>query len=182
MDVTKYRGIIGSLLYLTASRSDIMFSVWLCARFRSNSKESYLSAVEIFLRYLHGTMNLGLWYRKGTHFEITSYSDVDFAGCQTDHKSTNGTYFFLGYALVSWFSKRKTLVALFTTKAEYISAVSCCAQILWINKLSWILVWVMNMYLSNVVIQVQLTCLKNSILHSRAKHIDIRHHFLRDHM
>ena len=75
-------------------------------------------------------MNLGLRYPKGTHFDMTSYSNADFSSCQTDRKNTNGTWHFLGYALVSWFSKKKNLVALSTTEAEYISTISCCAQIL----------------------------------------------------
>ena len=112
VDITKYRGIIGSLLYLTASRLDITFSVCLCAIFQSNPKESHLSAVKIILRYLRGTMNLGLWYSKGTHFDITSYLDEDFVGCQPDRKSTSDTCHFLGYALMSCFSKKKNLVAL----------------------------------------------------------------------
>ena len=80
--------MIGSLLYLTASRPDIMFSVCLCARFQSNPKESHLSVVKRILRYLYDTTNLRLWYPKGTHFEIISYLDADFSSCQTDHKST----------------------------------------------------------------------------------------------
>ena len=130
MDITKYRGMIGSLFYLTASRRDIMFNVCLCARFQSNPKESHLNAVKRILKYLVGTINLGLWYPKGTHFNITNFSDADFVGCQTDRKSTSGTCHFLGYALVSWFSKKQNSVALSTTEAEYISMASCCAQIL----------------------------------------------------
>ena len=93
--------MIGSLLYLTTSKPDIMFSVWLFARFESNHKEYHLSAIKIILRYLHGTMNLGLWYPKGTHFDITTYSNADFFGCQTDEcKSTSGTCHFIGYSFV----------------------------------------------------------------------------------
>ena len=91
VDTTKYRGMIGSLLYLTASRPDIMFSVGLCARFQSS--------------YISGTKNLGLWYSKGSHLDLLSFSDVDWAGCSIDRKSTSGTCHFLGFALVSWFSK-----------------------------------------------------------------------------
>ena len=182
VDITKYRGMIGSLLYLTASRPDIMFSVCLCARFQSNPKESHLSAVKRILKYLHGTMNLELWYPKGTQFNITSYSDADFAGCRTDRKSTSGTCHFLGYALVSWFSKKQNSVALSTTEAEYISAASCCAQILWIKQT----LKDFGMNYDHVPIKCDNTSAinlsKNSILSSRAKHIDIRHHFLRDHM
>ena len=116
--------------YLIANRPDIIFSICLCARFQSNPKESHLNVVKRILKYLYGIMNLGLWYPKGTYFNITSYSYTDFVGCQTDCKSTSGTYHFLGYALVSWFSKKQNSVALSTTEVEYIFAASCCAQIL----------------------------------------------------
>ncbi|KAM6587307.1 hypothetical protein CsatA_009912 [Cannabis sativa] len=182
VDITKYRGMIGSLLYLTASRPDILFSVGLCARYQSCPKESHLSAVKRIFRYLIGTMNLGLWYPKNSNFEIVSYSDADFAGCKTDRKSTSGTCHFLGNSLVSWFSKKQNSVALSTTEAEYIAAGSCCAQILW-----------MKQTLKDFDIDFECTPIKcdntsainlskNPILHSRAKHIDIRHHFLRDHI
>ena len=117
-----------------------MFSVCLFVRFQSYPKESHLSPVKRILRYFHGTMNLGLWYPKGIDFEITSYSGADFVGCQTYCKSISGTCHFFGYALMSWFSKKKILIALSTTEAKYISTASCCAQILWKNKYSWILV------------------------------------------
>ncbi|KAH9783348.1 Integrase catalytic domain-containing protein [Citrus sinensis] len=122
VDIKTYRGMIGSLLYLTASRPDIMFSVCLCARFQSCPKESHMLAVKRIFRYLIGTINLGLWYPRGTHIDLTCYSDADFAGYKVDRKSTSGTCHFLGHSLVSWFSKKQNLVALSTTEAEYIAA------------------------------------------------------------
>ncbi|KAH9783400.1 Integrase catalytic domain-containing protein [Citrus sinensis] len=122
VDIKTYRGMIGSLLYLTASRHDIMFSVCLCARFQSCPKESHMLAVKRIFRYLIGTINLGLWYPRGTHIDLTCYSDADFAGYKVDRKSTSGTCHFLGHSLVSWFSKKQNSVALSTTEAEYIAA------------------------------------------------------------
>ncbi|KAH9750255.1 hypothetical protein KPL71_013814 [Citrus sinensis] len=122
VDIKTYRGMIGSLLYLTASRPDIMFSVYLCARFQSCPKESHILAVKRIFRYLIGTINLGLWYPRGTHIDLTCYSDADFAGYKVDRKSTSGTCHFLGHSLVSWFSKKQNSVALSTTEAEYIAA------------------------------------------------------------
>ena len=87
---TMYRGVIGSLLYLTASRPDIMYSVCLCARFQSCPKESHLSAVKL-IRYLKGTMDIGLWYPKGDNFELIGFLDADFAGCKVERKSTSDT-------------------------------------------------------------------------------------------
>ncbi|KAG5532106.1 hypothetical protein RHGRI_026652 [Rhododendron griersonianum] len=133
-DEKKYRGMIGSLLYLTASRPDIMFSVCLCARFQSSPKESHYLAVKRIFRYLIGTPNLGLWYPKGTSIDLIGYSDADFAGCSIDRKSTSGTCQFLGHSLVSWFSKKQHSVALSTAEAEYFAVGSCCAQILWMKQ------------------------------------------------
>ena len=104
---TMYRGMIGSLLYLTVSRPDIMYSVCLCARFQSCPKESHLSAVKQILRYLKGTMDIGLWYPKCDNFELIGYSDTDFASCKVERKSISDTYHFLGHSLVSWHSKKQ---------------------------------------------------------------------------
>jgi len=89
VDQTKYRGLIDSLLYLTASRPDIMFVVYLCARFQVNPKESHLKAAKRILKYLKGTTNVGLWYPSHSPIHLIGYSDYDFAGCKLDRKSTS---------------------------------------------------------------------------------------------
>ena len=122
--------MIGSLLYLTASRPVIIFSVCLCARFQYCPKESHLLAVKRIFCYLSGTIDLGLSYPRGTHIDLTCYSDADFAGYKVDRKNTSGTCHLLGHSLVSWFSKKQNYVALSTTETEYIAAWSCCAQAL----------------------------------------------------
>ncbi|RVW28606.1 Retrovirus-related Pol polyprotein from transposon RE1 [Vitis vinifera] len=119
---TMYRDMIVSLLYLTASRPDIMYSICLCARFQSCPKESHLSAIKRILRYLKGTMDIGLWYPKGDNFQFIGFSDADFAGCKVERKSTSGTCHFLGHSLVSWHSKKQNSVALSMAEAEYIAA------------------------------------------------------------
>ena len=96
IDEKLYRGMIGSLLYLTASRPDIMFSVCLCARFQSSPRESHLHAVKRILKYLCGTLHLGLWYPKHASFDLLAYSDSDFTGSLMDRKSTSGTCQLLG--------------------------------------------------------------------------------------
>jgi len=106
VDKTKYRGMIGSLLYLTAIRPDIMHSVCVCARFQSCPKESHLTAVKRILKYLKGTKSLGLWYPRGANISLVGYSDSDFGGCKVDRKSTSGTCHILGCSLVSWNSKK----------------------------------------------------------------------------
>ncbi|XP_052116475.1 secreted RxLR effector protein 161-like [Arachis duranensis] len=134
IDVKKYRGMIGSLLYLTASRPDIMFSVCMSARYQANPKESHLSAVKRIMKYLIGTLNVGLWYPKGSTCDLIGYFDSDFAGCKLDRKSTSGTCHLLGNSLVSWHSKKQVSVALSTAEAEYVAASSFCAQILWMKQ------------------------------------------------
>jgi hypothetical protein len=106
VDQKLYRSMIGSLLYLCASRSDIMLSVCMCARFQAAPKECHLWAVKRIMRYLVLTPYLGLWYPKGAHFELIGYSNADYAGCKVDRKSTSGTCQFLGRSLVCWSSKK----------------------------------------------------------------------------
>src|SRR6266540_6353729 len=116
-----YCSMIGSLLYLTASRPDIKFSVCMCAHYQANPKESHEKAVKRILRYLRYTPCFGLWYSKGAYFELLGYSDSDFAGCKIDRKSTTGGCQLLGRSLVSWCSKKQNFVALSTAEAEYIA-------------------------------------------------------------
>ncbi|EOY32276.1 Cysteine-rich RLK (RECEPTOR-like protein kinase) 8 [Theobroma cacao] len=182
MDQKLYRGMIGSLLYLTANRPDILFSVCLCARFQSCPKESHLIAVKRIFRYLLDTQSLGLWYPKGSSFNLVGYSDADFAGTKTNQKSTSGTCQFLGNMLVSWSCKKQNSVALSTVEAKYISLGSCCAQILWIRQqlndfgmaIHKVPIYCDNMSAINIS--------KNPIQHSKTKHIKIKHHFIRDHV
>jgi hypothetical protein len=110
VDQKLYRSMIGSLLYLCASRPDIMLSVCMCARFQANPKDCHLVAVKRILRYLVHTQNLGLWYPKGSFFDLLGYSDSDYAGCKVDRKSTTGTCQFLGRSLVSWSSKKQIVL------------------------------------------------------------------------
>lgn len=128
------------------------------------------------------TIDLGLWYSRGTYIDLTYYLNADFAAYKVDRKSTSGICHFLRYYLVSWFSKKQNSVALSTTEAEYIAAGSCCAQALWMKqtfgdydiKLYHIPIRCGNTSAINLS--------KNPIQHSRTKHIEIRHHFLRDHV
>ncbi|XP_070029735.1 secreted RxLR effector protein 161-like [Nicotiana sylvestris] len=125
---TMYRGIIGSLLYLTANRPDIVFSVGLCARFQSNTKESHLKASKRILRYLKGTQDLALYYPSGDSFNLIGYADADYAGYFVDRKSTAGMAHFLGSCLISWGTRKQNSVALSIAETEYIAEASCCAS------------------------------------------------------
>ena len=101
-----YKGMIGSLLYLTASRPDLQLSVKICARFQSNPKQSHLNAIKRNLRYLASTTNLGLWYEKGTACDVIGYCDADFARDRVERKSASGCCCFLGKSLITWLSKK----------------------------------------------------------------------------
>ena len=178
VDQKVYRSMIGSLLYLCASRPDIMLSVCMCARYQAAPKECHLSAVKRIVRYLIHTPNFGIWYPKGSSFDLVGYSDSDYAGDKIDRKSTSGTCQFLGRSLVSWSSKKQNSVSLSTAEAEYIAAGSCCAQLLWMTQ-------TLKDYGMNVK-HVPLLCdnesaikiAHNPVQHSRTKHIDVRHHFI----
>ena len=182
VDISNYRGMVGSLLYLTASRPDIMFSTCLCARFQVDPRESHLIAIKRIFRYLKGTPNLGIWYPRDSGFDLIGYSDADYAGCRIDRKSTTDTCQFLGNKLVSWFNKKQHSVSTSTAEAEYIAAGSCCAQVLWMRnqlfdygfKLEKIPIFCYNT--SAIAIT------QNPVQHSRTKHIGIRYHFIREHV
>ncbi|GJV43731.1 putative ribonuclease H-like domain-containing protein [Tanacetum coccineum] len=134
VDVHLYRSMIGSLMYLTASRPDIMFAVCACARFQVTPKTSHLLAVKRIFRYLKGKPTLGLWYSRDSPFELVAYTDSDYAGATQDRKSTTGGCQFLGNRLISWQCKKQTVVATSTTEAEYVAVASCYGQVLWIQN------------------------------------------------
>jgi hypothetical protein len=181
VDQKVYRSMIRSLLYLCAFMPDIMLSVCMCVRFQAAPKDCHLRTVKRIMRYLILTHNLGLWYPMGSRLELLRYSNVDYAGCKVDRKSTSGTCQFLRWSLVSWSSKKQNSDALSTTEAGYVTADSYCAQLLWMRQTLKDYDYTMN--------HIPLLCDNESAIkiaynpceHSRTKHIDIRYHFLRDH-
>nr|GEZ48670.1 hypothetical protein [Tanacetum cinerariifolium] len=134
VDLHLYRSMIGSLMYLTASRPDIMFAVCACARHQVTPKECHLHAVKRIFRCLKGHPKLGLWYLKISPFDLVAYSDSDYGGATQDRKSTTGGCQFLGRRLISWRCKKQTIMATSTTEAGYVAAASCCGQVLWIQN------------------------------------------------
>nr|GFC82352.1 uncharacterized mitochondrial protein AtMg00810-like [Tanacetum cinerariifolium] len=128
VDVHTYGSMIGSLMYLTSSRLDIMCAVCACALFQVTPKASRLHAVKRIIRYLKGKPHLGLWYPKDSPFNLVAYSDSDYAGASLDSKSTTGGCQFLRCRSISWQCKKQKVVATSSTEAEYVAAASCCAQ------------------------------------------------------
>ncbi|GJV41579.1 retrovirus-related pol polyprotein from transposon TNT 1-94 [Tanacetum coccineum] len=148
VDQTRFHSMVDSLMYLTASRPDLVFAVCMCARYQAKPTKKHLEALKRVFQYLRGTIKWGLWYPKDTIMALTAYADADHVGCQDTRRSTSGSAQFLGDKLVSWSSKKQKSIAISTTEAEYIA------------------------------IAIALCC--NNVQHSRSKHIDIRHHFIRE--
>ncbi|GJZ23109.1 putative ribonuclease H-like domain-containing protein [Tanacetum coccineum] len=180
VNVHLYRSMIGSLMYLTASRPDIMFAVSACSRNQVTPTTSNLEAVKKIFKYLKGQPRLGLWYPRESPFVLEAYSDSDYAGANKDRKSTTGGCQFLGRRLISWQCKKQTIVATSSTEAEYVAAANCCGQVLWIQN--QLLDYGYNFMNTKIFIDNQSTiCIvKNPVFHQRTKHIEIRHHFIRD--
>nr|GEY57442.1 retrovirus-related Pol polyprotein from transposon TNT 1-94 [Tanacetum cinerariifolium] len=180
IDPSHYRGMIGTLLYLTSSRPDLQFAICMCARYQARPTEKHVHAVKRIVRYLRGTVNRGLWYPKDSSVALIAFADADHAGCQDTRRSTSGSVQFLGERLISWSSKRQKSAAISSTEDEYITLSGCCAQILWMrsqlsdygigfNKIP--------MYCDNKS-AIALCC--NNVQHFRSKHIDIRYYFIKE--
>ncbi|GJV32638.1 hypothetical protein Tco_1393038 [Tanacetum coccineum] len=172
--------MVGSLMYLTANRPDLVFVVCMCARYQASPTKKHLEAIKRVFRCLQEIINWGLWYSKDTTMALTACSDVDHVGCQDTHRSTSGSAQFLGDKLVSWSSKKQKSTAISTTEAEYISMSGCCAKIQWMRSQLTDYGFAFNnipLYCDNRS-AIALCC--NNVQHSRSKHIDIRHHFIRE--
>nr|GEV93095.1 retrovirus-related Pol polyprotein from transposon TNT 1-94 [Tanacetum cinerariifolium] len=118
VDQTKYHSMIGGLMYLTASRLDIAYATFVCARYQARPTDKHLKKVKRIFRYLRQTINMGLWYSKDYEFELITYADVDHTGCNDDCKSTSKGILFLEDKLVSWSSKKQDYTAMSSTEAE----------------------------------------------------------------
>ncbi|WVZ93922.1 hypothetical protein U9M48_039872 [Paspalum notatum var. saurae] len=164
VDHKEFRGMIGSLLYLTATRPNTQFAVCLCARYHASPRTSHRQAVKRIFRYLKFTPELGFWYSSGSSLFLRGFSDADHAGCQIDRKSTSSTCQLLGTSLVSWSSRKQASLLLLWMKDTLSDFGLNFGKIpLLVDSTSAISV------------------AKNPVLHSRTKHIDVRFHFLRDH-
>ena len=133
VDKTIYRVRIRSLLYLASGRLDIMHSVCLCATFQYDPRESHLKVVKRIVWYLVGTTNKCLFYKKNQDFRLVGYCDADYVGDKVERKSTSGGCHYIRPCLISWTGKKQNSITLSTSEAEYVFAVSCCSQLLWVK-------------------------------------------------
>ncbi|GJV66240.1 retrovirus-related pol polyprotein from transposon TNT 1-94 [Tanacetum coccineum] len=160
IDQRKYHSMVGALMYLTASRPDIVHATCYCARYQAKPTEKHLTGVKRIFRYLKNTINMRLWYPKDTGFELTAFSDSDHAGCLDSRKRTSaGIKFLGGDKLVSWSSKKQDCTSMSSTEAGYVSLSACCAQ-------------------GDSKAAIAISC--NPVQHSCTKHIDVTYHFIKE--
>jgi hypothetical protein len=182
VDQREYKSMIGSLLYLIATWPDIQFTVGLCTCFQASPHSLHRMTVQWIFRYLKHTLEFGIWYSASSSLNLVGFSDADFAGCGIDRKSTFGTCHFLVSSLIYWSSWKQSSVAQSTTEVEYVATASCCLHILWIVhtmrdfgvRLERVLLMCDNTSAISVA--------KNLVFHKKMRHVERRHHFLRDHI
>ena len=172
---------IGSLMYLTSTRPDLVYSVSLISRYMARPTNLHLQAAKRILRYLKGTVDYGIMYKKGSLNDLVAYTDNDYAGDLNDRKSTSGYIFLLSSGAVSWISKKQPIVTLSTTEAEFVAAAGCASQVVWMRRVLHQLGHTQKkstivMCDNNYMIKLS----KNPVMHGRSKHIDVRFHFLRE--
>ena len=179
VDNTLYRKIVGNFMYRTATRPDIMYGVSLISRYMESPTEIHLLAAKRILRYLQGTKDFGLFYKKGEKSDLIGFVDSDYAGDQDDRKSTSGYVFVLGTRAISWSSRKQKIVTLSTTEAEFVAATACACQAIWLRKIlkelrfkqkGGTIIFCDN----NSAIKLS----KNHVLHGKSKHIDVNYYFL----
>jgi len=191
---TLFKQIIGSLMYLSVTRPEIMFVVCLLSKFMTDPKVSHMVAAKRVLRYVKRTVNLGVFYKRGAenvgnlrvNYEnsfdnLEAYTDSDYAGDTEDRRSTSGYVFLLSGGAVAWSSRKQPVVTLSTTEAEYVAAAACACHSIWmkrvLNSLGFPSCKCVKIFCDN---SSTIKLSKNPVLHGRTKHIDIKFHFLRD--
>nr|GEU54710.1 copia protein [Tanacetum cinerariifolium] len=183
VDQTKYHTMVGAIMYLTISRPDIIHETCYCARYQARPTEKHLKEVKRIFRYLKNTIYMGLWCPKDASFELAAFLDSNYAGCLDTRKSTSGGIQFLrNDNLVSWSLKKQDYTSISLEEGEYVSLSACCAQVLWMrtqltdygfyfDKIS--------MYCDSKA-AIAISC--NPVQHSCTKHIDVRYHFIKEHV
>lgn len=178
---TMFKQLVGCLMYITTTIPYIQFVVSFISRFMAKPTETHMATAKRVMRYIQGTLDYGIWYKKGGKGKMEIYTDSDFAGDLTDRKSTSGNVILWHGAAVSWSSKKQSIVALSSTEAEYVAAATCACQVIWIRE---ILEELREHQLESSVIKCDNTSAillsRNPVFHGKCKHIDVRFHFLRN--
>jgi hypothetical protein len=181
IDVMMYRRIIGSLMNLTNTRPDICFVVNILSQFLVEPRRVHLVAAKHVMRYLKGTLDFGLSYNGDHDFNMSGYTDSDWAGSVFDRKSTSRCCFSMGSAMILWQSRKQSSIALSTIEAEYIDACSVSCETIWLRKL---LTGLFNLEMeATVILCDNQSCIKmteNPVFHDKSKHIENRYHYIRD--
>jgi hypothetical protein len=168
-------------MYLTTTIPDLMFSVCLISIYMAKPTKLHLLATKRILRYLRGTTELGIFYKKGGREGLIRYTDSDYAGDLEDRKNTSGYAFMMGSGAFAWSSRKQPIVTLSTIEAEFVAAAACALQVVWMQqipeKLSLKESKGTTIFCDN---SSTIKLSKNPVLHGRSKHIDMRFHFLRD--
>ena len=180
-NVTMYRQMVGSLIYLTITRPDLSYAVGLISQFVQKPRKPHLDAVRRILRYVKSTTDHGLFYAYGKPLDLMGYTDADWAGCTYDRRSTSGYAFGLGSSMISWQSKKQPTVALSSTEVEYRGAALAACEAMWLQKL-------LNDLGVHLDSKVKLYCdnlssvmlASNPVYHARSKHIEVHYHFIRE--
>ena len=180
-DEKQFRSLVGSLLYLTATRPDLMYAASLLSRFMQSPSEAHFAAGKRILRYLRGTTDYGIFYKSNSTEDLKGYTDSDWAGSVDDMKSTSGYTFFIGSGAISWNSRKQETVAQSTAEAEYIAASSAVSQVIWIRKilsdLGCLTYGATTIYCDS---KSAVAIAKNPVDHGRTKHIKVKYHFIRE--
>ncbi|KAK2991021.1 hypothetical protein RJ640_005503 [Escallonia rubra] len=180
-DARKFRQLVGSLIYLTITRPDIAYPVGVISQFMQTPRTPHLDAAKRIMRYVKGSLGYGLMYKKGGNFLLSGFSDADWAGDENDRHSTTGYCFNMGSAAISWCSKKQPSVALSSTEAEYIAATMATQECIWLKRLisdiSKKVDYAVPIHCDN---ESAIKLASNPVFHGRTKHIEVRHHFVRE--
>jgi hypothetical protein len=179
LDATLFKRLVGSLMYLTATRPDIMYGVSLISRFMDKPKESHWKAGIRVLRYIARTKSFGILYASSDNYKLIGYTDSDWGGSMDDRKSTSGYIFHLGSGAISWASKKQPIVALSSVEAEYVATTSIACQAVWMRRVLSDLRHPQEeptkIYSDN---NSAIALSKNHVFHKPSKHIDTQYHFI----
>jgi hypothetical protein len=180
-DSTIFKKLVGSLMYLTTTRPDIMYGINLISRFIDTPKNSHWQAGKRLLRYIAGTMNHGILYSTSNNIQLVGYTDSDFAGSIDDIKSTSGYAFHLGTGVVAWASKKQPIMTISLAEAEYVAGTSTTCQAVSMRRILKDLMHnqekATTIYCDN---KSTIALSKNHVFHKKTKHIDTRYHFIRE--